>query len=161
MKPSTPEMQIEIERLAKALRAVPVGSVLTYTDASKAIGRDVTNGARFVLQKARDAVEKSDGIRFGTVYREGIKRLAADDVPGIGREVRKRIGRAAKRGFNRMSGLSYNDIKPDIRAQIDAERSVLGAIHSLTAQVAVTKVSEGTQTGPMPAKEVARLIAAE
>ncbi len=162
MKPTSPQIALEAGRIAAALAALPVGGVLPYEEASRLIGRDVRGPARFALIKARRQAEAETGHLFEAVRGEGLRRLGAAHVAGVGLASRRRIGRAAKRGFERLSRLSYNDLEPPARAAIDRERSLLGAIHGMASQPTARKVdallAEPGTTGPVTLAEIARAL---
>lgn len=144
---SNPETEIEIERLAKVLLDLPIRSVATYSQLSLAVGYDVQRKP-FALMKARKRVETETGLRLGTVKGEGIKKLDAEAVAGIGANARRSIAKKARRQAARLTGLSYNDIDAGTRQRIDAERSLLGAI-SATANADVKQIEGKTGTGPV------------
>jgi hypothetical protein len=153
-----PETQIEIERLSTILRDLGPGDVVGYDALSGAVGYNVQE-RRFSLMKAQQATEKETGLRFATVPRQGLKKLPADALPGIGSIARRRIAKSAKRQAARLVGLRYNDIDQAVKAKLDAERSLLGAISA----VATTKpetIEEGTRTGPLVAAQVFERIRA-
>lgn len=149
---SNPETEIEVERLASVLTDLPISAIATYSELSRAVGYDVQERP-FTLMKARDIVERETGLRLSTVKREGVKKLDAAAIAGIGAEARKSIARRAKRQAKRLAGLSYNDIDRTTQQRIDAERSLLGAI-SATARADVRKVEAETSTGPVVAARV-------
>lgn len=142
---SNPEVQAEITALCNLVRALPIGATLAYEAATEAVGRDVQGVARFSLMRAREIVEKQDGIRFGTVSKIGVKRLQTEDIPSIGTQARRRIRRTARRGYARLAGLRVNDITPQIQKQLDTERAALGAISLFTEERAVKKIEADTE----------------
>ena len=144
---TSPDRQIRIERLAKFLRDLPIREVATYEALSDHLGEDVKSD-RIALIRARKVAERETGMRFATVHGEGVKKLDAAAIPGIGEEVRKGIARKARRQSERLVGLKYNDIDGPMQARIDAERSILGAI-AATANVKAEKVEIHTSTGPI------------
>ena len=146
---SSVETQAEITALCRLFRELSIGAVLTYGDASRVIGRDVQTVARFSWIRARDIVEKEDGIRFGTVHAQGAKRLTAEDIPAIGAQARRRIRRTARKGAKRLRNLrGVNAIDADVQRRIDAEVSALGAIALVTTEHAARKIeTEVRQTG--------------
>lgn len=159
MTKTSPERQIEIERLTTLLMELSVDGVVDYGALSAAIGRNVQEAdTRPILIAARKRAEKLTGQRFETLRAVGIKRLAAVDVPGIGLNARARIRRASSRAFKRLTDLSYNDVDSRTRARIDAERSVMGAISALTKEQSITTVREGSTTGPVSPIDVYRAL---
>ena len=152
MLTSNPETQIEVERLVSILRDLGPGELATYEELSGAVGYSVQDRP-FPLIRARRIVEKETGLRLETVVREGVKKLSADALPGIGAAARKRIGRHARRQGARLTGLRYNDIDGPLQARLDAERSLLAAVNTV-AKADAEEIEKHTSTGPMVAMEV-------
>lgn len=152
---SNPEKQIEVEKIAALLRQAPVGSTVTYQQIDSALG---TEFDRLALVKARQLVEKEDGIRFGTVRKVGVKKLDATAAIGIGADARQRIRRIAVRQSARLTGLKYNDITADAQRRLDVERSLLGAISAAASNKSTAKVEAAATTGPEVANRVFQLL---
>jgi hypothetical protein len=150
---TNPKTQVEIEALMNALLALGPDDLLTYTAMNQLVGYPVRQ-TPWAMLRARDRAEQETGLRFATVRGEGLVRLTADNLPGIGMAARSRIGRIAKRNGQRLTDLrGYNKIDRRLRARLDAERSLLGAI----GEVASTKgdnMASRTKTGPIVAAEV-------
>jgi hypothetical protein len=149
---TNPDLQIEVDKLARALSELSPGEMLSYEEMSGILGYEIKDKP-WVLMKAKKRVETTQRLRFGTVRGEGTKKLAANELASIGVYARKKIGRVAKYNAGRLTDLGYNDIDNRIRARVDAERSLLGAI----AAVASTKgdhVASITKTGPIVAAAV-------
>ena len=142
---TSPQTQIEIERLTEALRSVSTGQMVSYKELTSAIGRDVQKQARLSLIQARKRLEDEDGsYRFETVFGLGVKRLTGAEVAGIGGATRKKIRRSATRGFERLSDLKMNDISDVDRRKIDLERALLGAIESTASDKTARKTDAAT-----------------
>lgn len=143
---TSPEMEIRVERIIRMLAELPLGATLTYKELSEAVGNGGTE--RIALIKARSKFERETGIRLATVRSVGIKKLSGEDIAGIGVEARRAIGKKAKKQSKRLTGLRYNDIGQADQSRIDAERSLLAAIASISG-AEPKKLEEGTRTGPM------------
>lgn len=139
---SSPEKHAEITTLCGLLRQLSIGATMLYSDATHAIMRDVRGAARFSLMRAREIVETEDGSRFGTVAKIGVKRLETVDIPAIGTQIRRKVRRAARIGYRRLTGIKANDVTPEIQRQIDTERAVLGAVSLVTDEKSMRKVGE-------------------
>lgn len=148
-----PQTAIEVEKLAILLSELATEETVTYETLSEAVGYSIQHRP-FTLIKARKIVEEQSGLRFSTVMRIGVKKLPATAVPGIGVVARKRIGRAAKRQAKRLTGLKYNDIDSRVQARIDAERSLLAAISTVSTADVGEFEKETSTTGPMVARQV-------
>lgn len=148
MKPfaANPEVQAEIAKLVPLLQALSVNGILAYENASKAIGRDVRREARYSLLRARQQVEKDDGVRFAVITNVGIKRLSADDVPAIGSYAIKHLHRTAKTAVKRLSDLrAYNDMQPEDRLRIAGMRLVASHVAEKTERKAVKEVEDSVR----------------
>jgi len=153
---TNPEIEIEVEKVSEILKALPIDGMASYTLLSEVVGYNITKRP-FVLMKARRLVEKETGLRFGTVRAEGVKKLDGNAVAGIGAAVRQGIARKAKVHASRLAGLRYNDIAPESRQRIDAERSLLGAI-AATAKADVKRVEREAVTGPVVAAKIFEMM---
>lgn len=134
---SNPEIQAQIERAITTLRAMTVGQVAPYE----------LFPTRYALMRAREIVEKEDGVRFGTVHKIGVKRLAAEDVPAIGVSGIRRLHRVSRKTVKRLSNLrSYNDMTPTDRLRVAAQRMVANAVAEKTARAAVKEAEDSVRT---------------
>lgn len=156
MNATDPEIAIEIDIISRMLADLPVRQVISYEVLSKAVGYSVQDRP-FVLLKAREKAEEITGMRLETIRREGIKKMDAAAVAGIGASVRGAIARKARKHAKRLTGLKYNDIDARTQSRIDAERSLLGAI-SAAAKADIERVQEHTSTGPVVASRIFDLM---
>lgn len=146
MLKSNPENQADIRALADFLAALPVGEIATYDQLSQAIGRNVRNGAGYILTAARDAVEKESGAIFGTVHRVGVKRLTGQEAIGIGAQTGRKIRRAARRGIGRLGRIRDNSLTDADRKRINAYTAQLGAVALLAQTSTARKVEKQSTT---------------
>jgi hypothetical protein len=144
---TNPELQLEIEKLYEALNELAPDGLLSYETMSRLLGYSIKQKP-WVLMRAKKRFENNTGLRVGTVRGEGVRKLTAEAVPGLGAVARKRIGRIAKRGSEQLIDLRYNDIDSRVQARIDAERSLLGAI-SAVASTQGNHMAKETRTGPI------------
>lgn len=147
-----PETQIEIDRLCAMLTALPIREIASYIELSDKVGYSVQRHA-LALIKARTRVEEETGMRFETVRGEGVRKIDGAAVASIGAAARVSISKRAKRQSARLTGLRYNDIDATTQAQIDAERSLLGAISTI-AKTNVDAIEKETATGPIVASRI-------
>lgn len=139
--------------LIEVLQAAPIGSVVSYAKLTEAVGDDIQTVARHYLYSAMRAVQ-SDGLAFGTVRGEGVKRLTADEIPAIGDAALVHIRRSSKRARKRMRVADgMNDMSNESRIKINATASLLGAIEhfssSRSVETASDTVKAGTIVSPM------------
>ncbi len=158
---SRPELSAEISALTGLLMALSVDSVLTYQQASAAIGRNVQTSARFALMRAREEAEKEGGHLFATVSGKGIKKLPAGSAYTIGQESMRRIRRTAKRGVDRLSRVRGNMSEQE-QGRITAYASMLGAVSLVAgsqAERAVEKLTEGQSV--IPAGRILQILSSQ
>lgn len=135
---SNPEVQAQIERVAAILRTMQIGQTIAYTQFS---------ASYYVIMRARAEVEKADGIRFGTVRKVGVKRLAAEEVPAIGIAGIRHMHRAGKKTVKRLTNLKgYNDMTPDDRLRVAAQRMIANAVVERTSRSAIKETEDNVRT---------------
>ena len=137
--------------LIDILRAAQIGSVVSYAALSEAIGEDVTE-CRHYLYTAMNTLQ-SEGIAFGTVRGEGVKRLVSEEIPAIGDSAMAHIRRTSRRARKRMGVVgSMNDVPNEVRIKVNATASMLGVIENFSSNKSRKVVeSEVTKTnGPIP-----------
>ena len=150
---TNPELQIEIEKVMTALTELGPDEILTYDELTHLLGYHPREKPWVVL-RAKQRVEKEQGVRFASVRGVGPKRLSTEALPGIGQFARQRIGRIAKKDANRLIDLrAYNDIDKKTQSRIDAERSLLGAISAVSSTQGQS-VAPLTRTGPVVAARI-------
>ena len=137
--------------LIELLRAAQIGAVVTYGRLSDTLGEDVL-ASRHYLTSAIKALY-DEGIPFGTVRGEGVKRLVAEEIPAIGDSALGKIRRASRRARKRMGVVgSMNDVPNEVRIKVNATASMLGVIENFSSNKSRKVVeSEVTKTnGPIP-----------
>lgn len=148
----TPDFTRSTQTLAliEVLQAAPIGAVISYAKLTEAVGEDIQTDARHYLYSAMRAVQ-ADGLAFGTIRGEGIKRLTADEIPAIGDAALLHIRRSSKRARKRMRVADgMNDMSNESRVKINATASLLGAIEHFSTGKAATKAAVAATHGPVP-----------
>lgn len=137
--------------LIEFLRTAQIGAVVTYARLSEEIGEDITERRHF-LDSAVKALY-GEGIPFGTVRGEGVKRLTTEEVPSIGDHAILHIRRTSKKARKRMGVIGrMNDVPNEVRIKVNASASLLGVIENFSANKSRKVVEEQvTKTnGPIP-----------
>lgn len=124
---TNPENAADIEALTACLTAASIGESISYETLSAAIGRNV-HSCWWLLTSAREEAEKATGNLFATVRGEGVKRLTADEIPGVGLASMQKIRRTARRTITRLDTVRTNDLPESDAQKIIAHKSQLGAI---------------------------------
>lgn len=142
---------VQTNAIIELLREAPMGAVVSYAKISDAIGEEITT-RRHYLESATKALY-DEGVAFGTVRGEGVKRLTAEEIPAIGVSAIKHIGRHARRARKRMGVVgSMNDVSNEVRIKVNATASMLGVIENFSGNKS-RKVVEAAVTktqGPIP-----------
>jgi hypothetical protein len=143
----TPDFSRSTQTLAlmDLLRAAPIGNVITYRALSNAIGEDIQGGARRYLLSAVKALF-ADGLAFGTVRKQGVKRLTSAEIPAIGDAALLHIGRTSRRARRRMGVISsMNDVPNAVRIKVNASASLLGAIETFAGRKSRAEAERQTE----------------
>ena len=101
--------------------------MVTYDELNKAIGRNVQEEARHLLQTARKHVQADHKILLDTVRKEGVR--ITNDYEGALDSVRIRAGRMIKR---RAREVGNAIAEKSISAMIAAKISIIGAMELMS-----------------------------
>lgn len=155
--PFAAKMAHETRLIADHLVAVPHGGQVTYRDLTQLIGIDI-RGRRHVLIAARKLALDEASVVFDTVRGKGLKRLAAEEIPGIGTAARKRIRRSARRARTTISKAmsGFNDVSPAVRRQQLAETAVLSLTEAIARDPIARKLE--LRNDPMSVAAAAKLL---
>jgi hypothetical protein len=147
----------ETRILADHLQAVPHGGEITYSHLSSLIGIDILS-QRHCLHAARQVAINESGAAFGTIRGKGLKRLLAEQIPGLGSAARKRIRLSARRTRQAMSKAmnGFNDVDPALRRQQMAESAILGLVEIISRDRIARKLEQ--RPDPLPVADTARVL---
>jgi hypothetical protein len=148
-----PTRQREIAALSQVLSELSMDAIADYVLLAD-VAKCPIDASSYSLIQARRHVERRTGMRFETVRGLGIRKMTSTEVPRIGEQARRSIGRKARRQGRRLTHLSYN-LGGSTTRQVDAERSLLGAISTL-ASTPRERVEAPPQTAPTVAERVLR-----
>lgn len=123
------QLSIETRQLADRLKEVPFGEFIGFQALTNVIGRDVRD-VPHLLRSARGVAEREAGAVFGAVRGLGLQRLLIDQVPAVGANARRAIGRKARRATRTMgrAAIWANDMPNATKLQLIFEQSVLGLV---------------------------------
>ncbi len=133
---------------------------VSYEDLSKAIGRDVRNGARGILQTARRHIQGDHGVIIRSVRGEGIKKTS--DYAGVMDSTSKGISRKAKRTMKEVvNAVAGKELSNEQQIGVNARLSQLGAIMLFSKPKATKKLESAvTQNAnnELPTAETLKLF---
>lgn len=95
----------DIAVLAHTIRSAITGVVIPYSRFSDAIRRPILEH-RYLLNRARNIVEREDKVLINTVRGVGLIKLEPDKTTEIGEMYDTRIKGLARNGFTRLSRVS-------------------------------------------------------
>lgn len=159
-QPTNPEYETIVQNLVHALAALPVGETLPYISANKIAGRNVQNGSRYLLLKARDRAEKEHGCIFESIRSVGMKRLNASEAPEVGLAAIRGVRRKARRGARRLNHINSNSMSDTERKRAIAYGSLLGTIAMMAdGNKARTIAAVVDPAKPIPPKDILQMFA--
>lgn len=129
MKAPTFVASIDAKRICVLLASSHVGQLIPYREMSEAIGRDIQTEARTVLNTARRIVQRDRSYVFGTVPKEGLKRLSDVEIVQTGAQTVSKIRHASRRGINRITAADPVQLPIESRVQMNTYLSVFGMLH--------------------------------
>ena len=126
-----------------------------YRDLAKRAGLSLPR-MKSVLASARRVLAK-DGILFGAIRGEGLKRLTDHDKVRKPEQFKKRVFKGAGRELKHLATISdFGALQKTEQHSVTLNRTILGAIRQ-SASVKPDKVVEKTVSAPLP--DVTKLIA--
>ena len=132
LKNTIKQRSADAEALLRRIIKVQVDEVITYSDLSGVIHRDVQNDARHVLQSARRAAMKEHGMVFDCVMNVGLKRLNDVAIVEGSDDFVRKIRRTAGRGAKQTLCANYDKLNKDEKIKFNTNLSLLGAVRQFT-----------------------------
>jgi hypothetical protein len=159
-KRAIPELSIDTQTVERILVVAAVGEVVPYGRLSEAIGRNVQNGARYVLKSACDRLLREQHMVFEAVRGDGVKRLDDAGVVGTGTQTLKKIHNAARRGARKLAAVQdFNALPNEKKVQHNLIVAQLGMLAHVTSGRVAKRLEEETRKAPEPLP-TARLLEA-
>lgn len=135
----------DAKTLADLMRSVAVGDMLSYDSMSDAIGRDVT-AERSVIYTARSIVQREDRIVFDTICKQGLKRLADDEIVSLGDRARSRVRKIAKRTTQSIACVNYDEMSRESQVKHNTALSMFGVMLELATNKSFVKLEKHVAT---------------
>lgn len=145
VNPKKPMFQLSIDTkmLAERLQKTSVGDTVTYEECSKIVSRDVTNGARHVLQAARRYCEAHYNMLFGCVHRVGLKRLNDSEIVDLGESTLKHVRRTSLKTARRIAQCAdYEKLSEQKKIKHNTYASVLAMLGTALTEKRIAKIEE-------------------
>jgi hypothetical protein len=149
MTKTIPEMSVDTRLIYQHLSKMKVGDTASYSDLGQLIGRDVQNGARSNLQSAIRAC-LNDGLVFGTIRTQGVKRLADDEMIAIGESALGSIRRKARRSARAMLQADLAKLPVAQRTRHAAVQSALGVVSMFSKEKSIARIASKNDGAELP-----------
>ena len=161
MKRAIAELSIDTQVLERKLLTMAVGEMVSYTDLSALIGRDVRNGARHLLQTARKRVQRDNQMVFTPIWGQGLKRLDDTAIAHSGEAARVKMHNISRRTRQKLACVSDFEALPnDAKIAHNVAMSVFGAIEQVTQPKALQKLAAHVTNGKHDALPTAKFLEA-
>lgn len=135
--------------IEQRLRACSVGDIVTYTELSKLLGRDVREHCRGNLTTALKSLA-ADRLIFGTITGEGMQRLDDSQKLATVDSMLQRSRRAAKRVLTRLSVTDFAALDADGQKKHLVLSAAAGAVELLASQKAQKTISTQVSNSVLP-----------
>ena len=117
--------------LVKVLEQIPVGGLVSYSTLSSAISRDITL-FRGALETARKAVQRESRMVFDVIRKQGLRRLADDEIVDLSDKARDHARRHARNTAKKLVCVDYDSLSKPKQTKHNAALSMFGALAELT-----------------------------
>lgn len=135
------EMSVETRLICQRLERLEIGEMVTYSELSKEIGRDIQRGGRHVLESARRIIQRGKQILLECVREVGLKRLDDAGIIGSTNVSIIKVNNTARRGMSKASCLKNIDALPQYeKNQLNANISILALLAYATESESVKKI---------------------
>lgn len=134
------KLSLDSQMLYERIRGANEGEVISYEDLSKVVGRDVRKKRGALITAQRLALSEH-AIVFGTIVKEGIKRLSAREIVESSPAVTKKIARAARRQIRKLTSIRET-LSGDALVRHNTHVSLMGTLAHICSAPSV-KALEG------------------
>lgn len=142
MTKAIPEMSVDTRAIIKRLTSANPGDTVTYAEISALIGRNIQNGARYVLTSAIKH-ELADGRVWEAVRKEGVKLLRDNEIVSVGEQAMPRIRRVARKAVRKLTAVQdFSALPNEQKIRHNTLISALGVLAHLTKPKQLTAVEE-------------------
>ena len=136
------EISVEAQELIRALQKLTVGDVLKTEDIC-AITHRAWPQSRGLLETAFKHL-RNDSLEFAVVRKLGVRRLANEEIPDLGKHYGLKAHRTALKGMKRMNSCDFDKLTNDGQVKLQSAR------YQLSCVAVITNVQNG--------RDVSRLI---
>lgn len=157
---SIPELSVDAQVLAKRLQAVKPGEVVTYSELSGLIKRDVQQEAASVLASARRVTQREHRAVFGAVIKVGLKRLDSAGIVGFGEAGIAKMHRVSRRTSRALACAEYETLTNADKVRFNTSASLLGAMELATKPSRIRALSDAVAraSDKLPTAQVLQLF---
>lgn len=135
-------LSIDAKMIYDRLAESKIGEIIGYDELSKIIGRDTTNGGRGPLTTARRKAMRENRMVFGTVRKQGIKRLADTEIVESAASDLRRIRKATRRVVERTTMVDFSKLPAKAQSEHNVYLSMFGAIAQMTLASSMKQIAK-------------------
>lgn len=150
------KVSVDVIEIYKWLIDVPVGGIVTYSDLSALIGRNVSGRYRYILAAARNMAVRENRIVFDVIKNVGLRRCGNDDMVDVGADGIVRIRNLVDKRAKIILCADYNELSNPKKIKHNATLSLLGAIkqHSTPKAQVEAEKAVAQECQMLPEKEL-------
>ena len=159
MKPPMFKLSADAASLHEELALTPVGGIATYARLSDVIGKPVS-GATGALARARIVAQREDGMVFGCIRGEGLKRLDGEGIVDLSGAKTQGVRRHARRVGKTLSMAGFTELREGTQRKAIALASVLMVIADVAKEKSIQAVGHEAagRVSRLPIKETLRAL---
>lgn len=133
------ETKIVFDRIVK----LETNELVTYEELERITGKEIRQ-LRGALGTARRRARREHRMVFGTVRKEGLRRLDDDGIVDRSLSTLSRLGKVVREGAKDMRCVEYGSLTDAGKAGYNARMSVLGAVGMMTSAPSLKRVEAGS-----------------
>jgi len=150
----------DIHTIESTLRSLGEGSIATYDELSSLIERDVQKEGRFVMNAARDILQRDHNIIFECIRNIGLKRLKNEEIILAGEVSVRRARNTVVRGQKKLNCIDPVTLPQDMIPRFLTALSYTATIAAITHKRVVEHIQRNL-TGakaPLPIEKTLELF---
>lgn len=135
------ELGIDTKALINRLLKCEIGEFVAYKELGDIIGRPVQGKANGLLQSARRYVLRERQFVFGTIHKQGLRRLNDVEKVQTSEHYTRMAHNVARKGMKVLTAVdNFDNLPNDIKIKHNTYASVFGALHAITTKPSIKKL---------------------
>ena len=140
-----PQLSIDTQLIYDKLKTAAIGDLVTYSDMSAIVGRDVQKSAYANMHSAVRMCLR-ERILFEPIRGRGLKRLTDSEIVGTGISTMKKIRRSASKGALKLASVNkFDELTKEEQVKHNSYLSIIGALRHFSDSASVKKIESAVQ----------------